>query len=328
MPSTAADGGTVPTIVHVAVGVIVDQQGRVLITRRPHHVHQGGLWEFPGGKVEAGETVLDALDRELHEELDIHPAGATQLLRVPHDYGDKRVLLDVWRLHGFTGTPHGREEQPLRWVPVGELPRYQFPAANRPIVNAVSLPDRYLVTPDAGRIDTGAFLNHLAARLATGVRLVQLRAPELSPTAYRVLAEQVIPLARTHGARLLLNAAPELAVELGVGLHLNSKRLRVLTGRPLPEGVLVGASCHDAEELARAAGLGLDFAVLGPVAKTATHPGQPGMGLERFTELVRDCPIPVYALGGMDETWLPRVQSARGQGIAAIRALWGCRDLP
>ncbi len=321
-PSTAAEPGASPTLIHVAVGVVTDSSGRILISQRPAHAHQGGLWEFPGGKVEAGETVCEALDRELQEELGIRPQRASRLLRVPHDYGDKRVLLDIWRLQGFTGSPHGREQQPVRWVAPAELHAYRFPAANRPIVRALTLPDQYLITPDPARMDEVAFLGRLEQRLASGVRLVQFRAHGLDESAYRKLALRIAGLTRAHGAQLLLNAAPEVALDLGVGLHLSSRRLRTLGRRPAPESMLVAASCHDAEELALASRLRLDFAVLGPVAPTATHPGAAGLGIQRFAELIHDCPMPVYALGGMDKHWLDPVKTARGQGIAAIRALW------
>jgi 8-oxo-dGTP diphosphatase len=123
--------------VHVAVGVVINSKGRVLISKRHTDSHQGGLWEFPGGKVEAGESVFAALQRELLEELDIHIDEARALLQIKHDYSDKHVLLDVWQVSAFTGVARGREGQPLRWVTLGELPRYRFPAANGPIVAAI-----------------------------------------------------------------------------------------------------------------------------------------------------------------------------------------------
>ena len=125
-----------PDLVHVAVGVICDSQGRLLIARRHENSHQGGLWEFPGGKVEAGESVLQALQRELEEELAIELLAARALLKVEHDYGDKAVLLDVWLVERFSGQAVGREGQPLRWVAPGALADFDFPAANLPIVQA------------------------------------------------------------------------------------------------------------------------------------------------------------------------------------------------
>ena len=123
--------------VHVAVGVISDGMDKILISRRAEHLHQGGLWEFPGGKVEAGETVEDALRRELHEELAIEITNFEPLLTISHDYNDKSVLLDVWWISEFFGEPHGREGQPLRWAAIDELSGLEFPAANRAIIAAI-----------------------------------------------------------------------------------------------------------------------------------------------------------------------------------------------
>ena len=123
--------------VHVAVGVILDDLGRVLISRRAENAHQGGLWEFPGGKVEAGESLAVALARELREELDIDIGPGEPLLEIHHDYGDKAVLLDVHVIRAFRGQPRGLENQPLAWVHPDSLSDYAFPAANVPIIEAV-----------------------------------------------------------------------------------------------------------------------------------------------------------------------------------------------
>ncbi len=123
--------------VHVAVGIVAGADGTVLIARRPDHVHQGGLWEFPGGKVEHDESVLGALGRELHEELGITVRAAEPLLQIRHTYPDRRVLLDVWRVTDFQGEPHGSEGQPLVWVSPGEMERFVFPAADEPIIAAL-----------------------------------------------------------------------------------------------------------------------------------------------------------------------------------------------
>ena len=122
---------------HVAVGIVAGADGAVLITRRPDHVHQGGLWEFPGGKVERGESVIDALGRELREELGITVRVAEPLLQTGHAYPDRRVLLDVWRVTDFQGEPQGREGQPLAWVSPGEMEHFAFPAADAPIIAAL-----------------------------------------------------------------------------------------------------------------------------------------------------------------------------------------------
>lgn len=308
--------------IHVAVGVVVDAQGRILIARRPCGAHQGGLWEFPGGKVEPAESARDALERELHEELGIHLCDACPLIRIPHQYPDKSVLLDVWRITDFTGEAFGREGQPIRWVPSRSLSGYQFPDANKAIITAASLPDYYLITPDPGT-DWESFLARLELRLGEGIRLVQLRAHGLSPADYEALAREVAVLTHQYDARVLLNAVPDLALKLEVGVHLTSRVLRVQTSRPLPAELPVAASCHDPAELRRAVDLGVDFVVLGPVARTGSHPDTPPLGLSVFGSWIRDIPIPVYALGGMAPADLKQVFAARGQGIAGISSLWG-----
>jgi 8-oxo-dGTP diphosphatase len=121
-------------LVHVAAGVVLNNQQQVLLALRPLDKHQGGLWEFPGGKVEAGETVQAALARELYEEINLTVLTAEPFLVQEHDYGDKHVKLDVWLVTHFMGEPHGKEGQQLRWVALNELHHYQFPAANQVIV--------------------------------------------------------------------------------------------------------------------------------------------------------------------------------------------------
>jgi 8-oxo-dGTP diphosphatase len=305
----------------VAAAAVVGPDGRVLIARRPAAVHQGGLWEFPGGKLEPGETAEQALSRELWEELGIRPTRYRPLIRIPHRYPDRSVLLDVWRVDAFTGSPAGRQGQPLRWVEPDALPGYAFPAANRPIVAAARLPDRYLITPDCDH--QASFLESLKAAVGRGCRLVQLRAPALAPDAFETLARAAIAVCHALGARILLNAAPEVAVGLGAdGVHLSAHQLRTLAARPVGEQIWCAASCHDQEELARAQAIGVDFAVLSPVRPTATHPDARPLGWPGFKRLVAAAPFPVYALGGVGPADLPQAFAARAQGVAAIRSLW------
>lgn len=306
----------------VVAATVFDDAGRVLLARRPAHLHQGGLWEFPGGKVEPGESLEQALARELEEELGILPRRSRPLIRIRHAYPDRRVELDVWRVDAFSGEPHGREGQPVEWVAPEELPEREFPAANRPIVNAVRLPDRYLVTGEPAG-DPRRFLDRLEQALAGGVRLVQLRAKELPEAEYLRLAGQALERCRRHGARLLLNAPPGWVERVGAdGVHLDRHRLASLEQRPLGSRHWVAASCHDARELARAEAVGCDFAVLSPVLPTASHPGAPILGWEGFAELADAARIPVYALGGVGPADIPRAHGLYAQGIAAIRALW------
>lgn len=125
-------------VIRVAVGVVIDQAGRILITKRAASVHQGGLWEFPGGKVEPDETTPVALARELAEEIGIAVIDCVSLMAVSHDYGDKQVLLDVYQVTEWSGEPRGLEGQPLAWVMPKGLDDYRFPAGNQRIVARLS----------------------------------------------------------------------------------------------------------------------------------------------------------------------------------------------
>ena len=337
MPNTEPDPLAVSSIVHVAAAAIFDEAGRVLIARRPEHVHQGGLWEFPGGKVETDESVLEALTRELHEELGINVQTARPLIRIRHDYPDKSVLLDVWRVDAFTGTApscggKGREGQSIMWVLPTELVKYDFPAANIPIVTAVRLPDCYLITPNPGE-DVPAFLAQLENRLRDGIRLVQLRAKSLSAEAYLSLARQCVSLCEKYDADLMLNADPTVVTEVGArGVHLDSGRLDALSEPPFQSFQAVqknksnekwvSASCHSSQQLEQAKKLGADFVMVSPVAATASHPDTQPLGWQQFQALTERAHCPVFALGGMTAADLDQAFAHGAQGVAAIRALW------
>ncbi|MCL4315728.1 MAG: Nudix family hydrolase [Gammaproteobacteria bacterium] len=309
---------------HVAAAVIFNQRGEVLLALRPAHKHQGGLWEFPGGKVEAAENVLEALKRELHEELGITIMRARPLIRIPHHYPDKSVLLDVWRVDAFHGEPHPKEGQRIEWVAQDKLAQREYPAANLPILNAVRLPVLYLVTgePEPGWSDK-AFLDRLERCLQGGARLIQLRAKTLDQDRYRTLAEQALGLCAPYGAQLLLNAAPRLAQEIGAhGVHLTSARLLELERRPLDAGHWVAASCHNRAELEHAMRIKADFAVAAPVLDTPTHPGAATLGWQGLQNLTELATLPVYALGGMQAEHLALAFRHGAQGIAVVSAIW------
>lgn len=308
-------------MIHVVAAALVDPERRVLLTQRPPGRDFAGSWEFPGGKREAGESPLDALARELHEELGIAPLTCAPLIRIPCAYPDKRLLLDVYRVDAYRGELHGREGQALRWTPISALDRSEMPPADHPAVTALQLPEAYLVTPEPGPLPD--FLARLDAALERGLRLVQVRAKTGPDADWVPLLRSAQARVRAQGGRLLVNARIELARTLGLdGVHLTARQVAGLSRRPLAPDAWVGASCHDAAELARAVRLGADFAVLGPVRPTPSHPGAPSLGWERFAALVADCPLPVYALGGLGPADLATARAAGAQGVAGISGLW------
>lgn len=310
------------TRVQVAAAVIRRADGHILLAKRADQQHQGGLWEFPGGKLEAGESALVALRRELQEELGIAVTAARPLIKVQHDYPDKQVLLDVWEVSGFTGEPRGAEGQPLAWVSPRQLPDYDFPAANQPIVRAARLPAQYLITP--AELDGKPLLLGIQAAIAAGARLIQLRAPNMYSPEYRDLAVDVVGLCAGKAQLMLKGPLEWLGDFPAAGWHLTAEQLRKYAdkGRPFPAQRWLAASCHNAEELALARQMGVDFVTLSPVQPTQSHPEAQPLGWEAAAQLIEGLNLPVYLLGGVSPGDSERAWQLGAQGVAGIRAFW------
>lgn len=301
---------------HVAVGVVRDGNGKILITQRAKHAHQGGLWEFPGGKLEAGEPVQQALARELAEEVGIEVQAASPLIRINHDYGDRHVLLDVWNVTAFAGQARGCEGQAMRWIDAEQLQEFSFPAANLPIIAAAQLPHYYAILEGRSAAEV---LDNCRWILTAGIKLLQFRVKSLPVADLQTVFEQVSEQCRRQQVRLLINS--DLPIDTGQadGLHLSSRAL--LTCAKKPAGYRwVAASCHNLLELRRVEMLGLDFAVLAPIQATASHPGAAALGWGVMTDMLEHINLPVFALGGLDRLDLERALAAGAQGIAGISA--------
>lgn len=306
-------------VIEVAAAVIENPDGTFLMARRPQGKAYAGWWEFPGGKVEAGETARHALDRELREELGIEVIAAWPWLKRAFVYPHAHVMLRFFRVSAWRGIPHPHEGQVLAWCHARAPEVEPILPANGPILKALRLPLEYAIS-DAEKLGVETFLERLERRLAGGLRLVQLREKFLAPEAFRAFAGEVAARCRAHGADLMLNADADLAATLGCGLHLNSSQLMRLEARP--DVALLGASCHGPEELARAAALGVDFVVLSPVLPTPSHPGAETIGWDRFGAWLADYPIPVYALGGLALSGLDQARAAGAHGVALKSAAW------
>lgn len=309
--------------VEVVAGVITDATGRILLARRTDGRDLAGLWEFPGGKREPGETPEQALIRELDEELGIQVEVGEPIIAVPQRYPHKRLRLDVRRIERWRGKPRGNEGQALAWVPPTKLPTYSMPPADRPVVAALLQPDRYLVTPQpSADKSNGDWLDELDRSLADGIRRVQLRLPDVPESRRECLVRAALDRCGAIDAEVLVNGDITIARQFGVGLHLRAAQLKDYKERPVDASVPLAASCHNASELLVAEALGCDFAVLGPVSPTLTHPDAEGIGWMRFESLREFTSLPIYAIGGLgpDDLNIARIYGA--QGIASIRHLW------
>ncbi|WP_299200295.1 Nudix family hydrolase [uncultured Amphritea sp.] len=303
-------------LIHVAAAAIFNESGELLLALRDKAQHQGGLWEFPGGKVEPGEDVRSALARELLEELGIviDQSATLPLIQIPYHYPDKSVLLDVFRVNRFSGEAYGREGQPLNWVKLNDLRAYQFPAANKPIVNALLLPSALAITP---RLQSEQYSRFVSQAIQQGAQAVMLRAKHLTEAEQLSLYQQLSEA--FPGFLIVWNGAVAAANIAAVSaLHLSSERLMQLDSRERFKGSWLGASCHSEEQIRRAEQLGVDYITLSPVQKTSSHPEVVPMGWDEYGRLVKECSLPVYALGGVSMDDLNRAILAGGQGIAAI----------
>tara|TARA_R110001592_G_scaffold140266_5_gene361039 strand:- start:511 stop:1533 length:1023 start_codon:yes stop_codon:yes gene_type:complete len=318
-------------VVHVCVAVIErfnasSKVNEVLIAKRPDHVHQGGLWEFPGGKLEFGESIIDALDRELFEELDIRikplapsKLGAealSPLIQIQHSYPDKTVFLDVWRVRSFSGKPKGKEGQEIRWLASSVLQTYHFPEANKAILKAYLLPSRYFITPVYASILEAEL--GLKCALDEKAQLIYFRQPQLGNEAYLLWLEFLLEKYPELESRMMFQFVEALEVFSGAGVHLSFSRSKAYSERPIRADKWFAVSCHNESELSYSNLLSADFVTLSPVLKTKSHPEQSEMGWDSFKRLVLTAIVPVYGLGGLSTEHERQLIHSGAQGLAGI----------
>lgn len=308
------------------VAAVLERDGQVFVQQRQPGKHMAGLWEFPGGKIEAGEAPWPALQRELLEELGIHAERGEPLIALSHTYPDRRILLDVWRVTAWRGDPQAVEGQVIAWPTSAELANLPLLPADWPVCHALSLPHRVLVTPNCqseqpAHLET--FLRTLEqVVVARKLTLCILRQTNLSDACYGELATEAQALLAAHGVALILHGGPhrfELAESLSGRLHLPA---RYAAHVPQLRSLRLSMSCHTLDELRAAYENKCEFALLGAVLPTPTHPGGQTLGWRGFRERVQAANVPVYAIGGMQSKDVVRSRLEGAQGIAAISAFW------
>lgn len=309
-----------PKIVEVAAAVLQRPDGTFLLAQRPPDKIWAGYWEFPGGKVEAGESRHDALVRELKEELGIEVVTAYPWITRIFTYPHATVRLSFFRVTEWRGQLHPHEGQQFAWQQVTDVTAAPILPANEPILRALALPPLYAIS-NAQELGVELFMQRLEAALQKGLRLIQLREKAMDHDTFRELAARVVETAHRYGAKVLLSGEIELANQLGAdGVQLTSVHLRECTARP--QVALCAASCHSVDELRRAEALGCDFALLSPVLPTLSHPGAAHLGWDKFAEIAAGSSIPVYALGGLNQADMKQAWQYGAHGIAILRKAW------
>ena len=308
-------------ITEVAVAIFIKADGSFLLSSRPQGKPYSGYWEFPGGKIEPGESVLQAMQRELMEELNVAITNATPWFTFMMVYTHATVRLHCWRVRGWQGEMQAMEGQQFAWQRLGEVTVAPTLPGCVPILKALALPGIYAIT-NAAEIGADACLQRLEHALENGLRLIQIREKQMPTDARGRFAKQVVTRAHAFGAKVLLNSDIEMGRAIGAdGVHLTALGLSHCTNRPDFE--LVAASTHARADIERAAALKLDFVVLGPVKATPSHPGAMPLGWGRFAKLVESTPLPVYALGGMLFADLVDAMTHGAHGVAMQRGLQG-----
>lgn len=303
----------------MACGVLLRATGEVLIAQRPPGKIAAGAWEFPGGKIEAGESVRTALERELHEELGVTVLAARPLIRFTHAYSDRIVDLETWLIEDWDAEPHARESQHFEWRRPDAMQDLPLLPTVEPILRRLRLPEDYVFTPphaDERRIRAG--LAQLPARA-----LLRLRLPALSAAVYEQLARRLLPDCRALGLSLILDRGADMALELGAsGWHLREAELASDPQQPRPPGLRLMGSAHSRSSLERLRDLGADAAVLGTVRSSPSHAGQAALGWDGFSAMTQDLVLPIYAIGGLSGADKPQAFAAGAQGVAGISAYW------
>ena len=307
-------------IVEVSAAVLQREDNSFLLAQRPPDKIWAGYWEFPGGKIEPGETPRHALVRELREELGIEVQATYPWVTRVYAYPHATVRLHFFRVTAWSGELHPHEGQQFSWQRVPDISVSPVLPANAPILRALSLPTLYAIS-NVAELGEDEFMRRLEAALHNGLRLIQLREKNYSREALRELALKMLPLLRQHDARLIINADIELCKKIGAdGVQLTGAQLAELNERP--DVYWCAASCHNAEELRRAEELGCNFALLSPVLATQSHPGAPYLGWENFATIAAGSSIPVYALGGLTQADMETAWRHGAHGIALLRQAW------
>lgn len=308
------------TPVLVVVGIIQHPiSKKLLITQRTNDQHLAGFWEFPGGKVEKNEVLFHALQRELQEEVGINIQSAHPLKKITHHYSDQSVCLSFWVVSNFSGDAFAKEGQELEWVDLTELTKYKFPEANKPIINSLSLPTYWMITPDCDINKIDEFIDSIIQSVTQfHLKQILFRSKNLNDMDYFLVYEKLKYIIDKYDCQIILNRN-ELKENISASWHLTSTQLYQHINRPIGQGNL-SASCHTIEDIKQAEKIGVDFILLSAVCQTHSHPDSNILGWLQFNYLAEQTALPIYALGGVKREDLTVARNHGAIGVAGISA--------
>ena len=303
-------------IIEVVVGIIRNENKEILIAKRQKNQVMLNYWELPGGKIEVGEDSFSALSRELHEEIGITVKDCSLIHKICHHYPDKTVNLSIYNIKDFLGMPLGKEGQEIAWSSIDQFNNYELLPTMWKIIHKISLPNSYWITPD--KHQTESTIDECRKHLISGTKLIQLRSKTILDSTY---IENIYKLCKEYKARLILNTPNKTYREICDGWHLTSSELLSLKERPCDDRKLLGASTHNKLETAHAEKISADYISLSPVQSTPSHPDAKTLGWDRSSNIIDQCNLPLFLLGGMNKELIGKALSIGAQGVAGIREI-------
>ena len=302
--------------VEVVVGVMRNHNNEIFITRRQANQFMSGFWELPGGKVEKKEAHSNAINREFFEETGVTVKNQRLIQTIEHQYPQKIINLSVFYIDKYEGVPSGNEGQEFAWCGIEQLNDYKLLPTMWKIVHRISLPKSYWITPDDH--ESELVINQCNQHLIDGIKIIQLRSKSTLNNAY---IEKIYKLCQLNQAKLILNMPNKTFKEACDGWHLTGNELMAIKERPFDEKKLFGASAHSLNEAKHAEHLSADYISLSPINETLSHPNTGVLGWVNASDIIKQCKIPIFLLGGMNNDLMNRALSIGAQGIAGIRGL-------
>ena len=303
-------------MIEVVVGIIRNNSEEIFISRRKKNQFMSGYWELPGGKVENNEDLSSALKRELFEEIGIKIEKFNLIQTIPQQYPKRIINLSVYVIEKYSGTPVGKEGQDYSWCSIEKFEEYKLLPTMWKIFKRLSLPNSYWITPD--NHNSNSVIEECNQRLSVGEKIIQLRSKSQLNKTY---IDKINKLCQLNQAKLVLNMPHMVFDEPCDGWHLTSNELMASSKREFPDDKLVGASAHNLIEVKHAEKISVDYISLSPINETLTHPKNKILGWEKASEIISQCTVPIYLLGGMNKDSMDKALGIGAKGIAGIRGV-------